>query len=205
VHSGFVSPSWDAPIDVPTHVNATPEGATIKGMFPAGIVAACELVGPRPKHAHARYLAFADYPLREYALLLVEAARVLHPRLPLRSGLRKIGRASQPTFERSMVGKVIFGAMHDVPTALDALVKAYGVAMPSAAVEVREVAEGRALVHLGGVTTFLDSHHVGVFEGIVRSVGLRAEISVKLSSISAGEFLLEWPAGERYENTSSIT
>jgi uncharacterized protein (TIGR02265 family) len=197
LRTGFAAPSWDAPIDVTAHVNATPTGATIKGMFPAGIVEACEAVGGRPKHAHARYLAFADYPMREYALLLVEAARLLHPRLPLRSGLRKIGRASQPTFARSMLGRVILGAMHDARSALDAIVKAYGVAMPSASLEVREVSEGRALVRLEGVTTFLDSHHVGVFEGVVRSAGLRAEISVKLSSLSDGELLLEWPVGER--------
>jgi uncharacterized protein (TIGR02265 family) len=193
----FAPPSWDAPIDVAAHVNATPVGATIKGMFPSGVVEACEAVGGRPKHAGARYLAFADYSMRDYLLLLVEAARVLHPRLPLRSGLRKIGRASQPTFERSMVGRVIFGTMHDVPSALDAIVRAYGVAMPTATVEVREVDDAHALVSLAGVTSFLDSHHVGVIEGIARAVGVRVEISVKLSSIASGELLVEWPAGGR--------
>lgn len=204
-YDDFAPPSWDAPIDVAAHVNATPAGATIKGMFPTAIVEACAAAGTHPKHAIPRYLAFADYSMRDYLPLLVEAARILHPRLTPRSGLRKIGRASQPAFERSMVGKVILGTLHDVPSAFEAIVKAYRVATPTATVEVCSVAEGRAVIHLGGMTTFLDSHHVGLIEGVMRGAGVRAEVSVRLASLASCDFLVEWTAADRYEKVSSIT
>ena len=196
-YDDFTSPSWDAPVDLAAHVDATPAGATIKGMFPAAVVEACETAGSRPKHAIPRYLPFGDYPMREYAALLVEAARILFPRLTLRNGLRKIGRASLPTFQSSMVGKVILGTSHDVPTALEAIVKGYRVATPTVAIEIRLLEDRRAVIHVGGITTFLDSHHVGVFEGVARSGGARAEIAVKLSSIASCDFLIEWGETDR--------
>jgi len=203
-YDDFSPPSWEAPIDVAAHVNATPAAATIKGLFATAIVEACEAAGTHPKHAHARYLPFTDYPMRDYVPLLAEAARILHPRLTVRNGLRKIGRASQPTFERSVVGKVIFGTTHDVPSALEAIVKAYRVATPSATIEIRSIAERRAVLHIGGITTFLDSHHVGLLEGVTRAAGASVEITVNLSSIASCDFLVEWGAGDRYEKPSSI-
>jgi uncharacterized protein (TIGR02265 family) len=203
-YEGFTLPSWDAPVDVAAHVHATPAGATIKGLFATAIVEACEAAGTHPKHAYARYVPFTDYPMRDYIPLLAEAARILHPRLSVRIGLRKIGRASQPTFARSMVGKVIFGTIHDVPSAIEAIVKAYRVATPSSTVELRSLTEGRAVIHLGGMTTFLDSHHVGLLEGVTRAAGTQAQISVKPSSLSSCDFLVEWHGGDRYEKPSSI-
>jgi hypothetical protein len=55
------------------------------------------------------------------------------------------------------------------------------------------------------MTTFLDSHHVGLIEGVMRGAGVRAEVSVRLASLASCDFLVEWTAADRYEKVSSIT
>ncbi len=192
MRSDFVAPDWDAPLDVAVHIRAMPPNARIKGMYPAAIVDGARARGLSLPTARERYVAFHDVPMREYATLLVEAAGAFFPELTLRSALRKLGRASREVFAQSVVGRVVLSAASDLPGALTASAKAYVISLPPARAEVRELDERRAVFALANVYNFLDSHHVGVLEGIAHGCGVHVEAGVKLSSLFDGEIELRW-------------
>lgn len=188
----FVAINWDAPLDVSVYADAALPTATIKGMFPAGVLEACKARGKPLASARERYVAFQDYPVREWVLVLAEAAGVLFPRVSQRLALRKLGRGTHDAYVKSMVGKIMLGATNDFPSALVATAKSYVIVMPPSRVDVVSLESHRAVLRLTDVANFIDSHHVGVFEGIARASGVRVDVKVRLDSISSGEFLLTW-------------
>ena len=190
--SPFVAPDWDAPLDVAAYVGVTPPNARIKGMYATAVVEGAQARGITLPGARERYLAFQDVPLREYAALLVEAARAFYPNATLRTGLRKLGRASHDVFARSVVGRVVLSTASDLPGALVACAKGYAISMPPARAEVRELGDRRAVRELSNVYTFLDSHHVGVVEGIGHACGVHPDARVRLESPFDGEIELTW-------------
>ena len=190
--SDFVAPDWDAPLDVAAYVDVMPPNARIKGMYPTAIVDAARARAIALPTARERYLAFQDVPMREYATLLVEAARAFFPEATLRSGLRRLGRASHGVFAQSVVGRVVLSTVSDLPGALSACAKAYAISAPPSHAELLEIGDARAIFALANVYSFLDSHHVGVLEGIANSCGVRVATRLRLSSLFDGEIELTW-------------
>lgn len=190
--SDFVALDWDAPLDVAVYLRAMPPNARIKGMYATAIVDGARDRGLSLPPARERYVAFQDVPMREYATLLVEAAGAFFPELTLRSALRKLGRSSRDVFAQSVVGRVVLSAASDLPGALAASAKAYAISLPPARAEVRNLDQHRAVFALANVYNFLDSHHVGVLEGIAHACGVHVEARVKLASLFDGEIELTW-------------
>src|SRR5262249_11745703 len=106
-HPGFTLPSLRAPLDAAAHIAAAPEWGSVKGLFFQDLVNVASAHGT--VKSRQRYLPFLDYPLREYMDLLVACAGIVHPREPLRSGLRRLGRLAYPTFSKTLIGRAIFG------------------------------------------------------------------------------------------------
>jgi uncharacterized protein (TIGR02265 family) len=173
-------------------VDSTPKGARIKGMFPAAVCDGARARGVPLPSARERYLPFADVPVTEFAMMLVEAAQGFFPNLPLRSGLRELGRSAYPVLIQSMVGKVVLSTAADMPSAISAGVKAYAVALPQSNVEIVELSKQRAVITLRHVYYFLDSHHVGCFEGLARPLGLRLTTRVRMRTKFDGDFEFSW-------------
>jgi uncharacterized protein (TIGR02265 family) len=190
--SAFVAPDWDAPLDAAAYIEASPPGASIKGMFATAVAEGARTRRITLPSARARYLAFQDVPLREYMTLLVEAARAFFPQATLRQSLRKLGRSSRDIFAQSIVGRVVLSTAEDLPGALVACAKAYAISTPPARAEVREMTQSRAVVTFSDVYHFLDSHHVGVLEGIARGCGVRVDARVRLDSPYQGDIELTW-------------
>jgi uncharacterized protein (TIGR02265 family) len=188
----FITVDWDAPLDVSAYLGAVAPLATIKGLFPAGVIEACNLRGRTLPSARERYVAFQDYSVRDWVLILAEAAPILFPRVPLRLGLRKLGRGTYGAYVKSMVGKIMLGTTDDFSNALVATAKSYEMMMPTSRVEVTSQTSRSAILKLTGVANFLDSHHVGVFEGIGRAFNVRVDVKVRLDTISSGDFSLSW-------------
>jgi uncharacterized protein (TIGR02265 family) len=190
--SPFVSPDWAAPLDPATYIAAMPPNARVKAMYASAMVEGAQKRGLALPSARERYVPFQDIPLREFGALLVEAAQAYFPDATLRTGLRKLGRATHEVFVRSVVGRVIFSTANDLPGALAAATKAYAISMPPSRAELRELGERRAVLALENVYNFLDSHHVGVLEGVSHACGVRVNARVRLASPFDGEIELTW-------------
>jgi uncharacterized protein (TIGR02265 family) len=190
--SEFHAPLLDAPLDVEAAIDAIPSSATITGVFLTGIVIAATERGLRLPSAKESYLDFRQYPLREHARLLVDAARAYFPGDSLRLGLLRLGRGGPRTLLRSMVGRVVLGSVEGPLDALSAMAKSYALHTKPALVTVESLAPGRALVKMRNVYYFLDPHHVGVFEGVLRLAEVEGSVRIRSLGRFDADLLCEW-------------
>src|SRR4051812_34639258 len=102
----FIAPDFSAPLQLEERVRGPGSQATVRGMFIQGVVDQVKAATGRTP-GRSRYLAFSDYPGREWMELLVDCAALLHPRLPPREALRRMGRRTYPIFAESTVGRVL--------------------------------------------------------------------------------------------------
>jgi uncharacterized protein (TIGR02265 family) len=189
----FDEPRWHAPLDVEAALHAIPSSATISGVFISSVVELVKKRGHTLARAGESYTAFKPYRLREQAELLIDAARAVWPDEPLRQGLRHLGRGAPQAVVQSMIGRVVLGSAEGPLEIISAMAKSYALHTKPASLEVVSIAPGRAVVRARDVFTFLDSHHVGVFEGVLRYAEV-AEPRVRIHSWSDSEadLLCEW-------------
>lgn len=190
--SNFVDPPWAEPLDVPRVLRGIPESASIAGMFFLALQEGAErrqvsLSFPKP-----RYLPFGFYPVREFAPLLVEAAAKFYPQLTPRDGLRRIGTAGPVAFLSSTLGKVTLGASEGVHATVSAIAKTYGINTRPSRCEIQHAGPRSMTLRLDDVVYFLDSHHIGVFEGTLQYAGVDGRVKIAPRSETCAELLLEW-------------
>lgn len=188
----FVEPPWDEPLDAAHVLAEIPESATIAGMFFLALVEGAErrqvqLAMPRP-----RYVPFSFYPVREFAPLLVTAAGLFHPHSSLREGLRRIGTAGPLAFLGSTLGRVTLGVSEGVHASVSAIAKTYAINTRPSRCSVVHTEPRAMLLALDDVCYFLDSHHVGVFEGTLEHAGVQGRVLIRRRSTTAADLRLEW-------------
>jgi hypothetical protein len=188
----FHDPDLGAALDVAAELDAIPSSATISGIFLAGVVDAAKERGLRLPTARESYIDFRPYLLREHATLLVEAARAYFPDETLRRGLLRLGRGGPRTLLRTMVGRVVLGSVEGPLEALSGMAKSYALHTKPAQVEVEPLAPGRAIVRMRAVHYFLDPHHVGVFEAVLRLAEVEGTVRIRSLSRSDADLLCEW-------------
>jgi uncharacterized protein (TIGR02265 family) len=188
----FVEPPWSAPLDAHAVLRAVPESASIVGMFCDRVVNVAKLQGKPLPSAREKYTPYKFYPLREHAQLVLEACPRLYPSLSLRQALRKLGRAAPQALIGSTIGKVTLGAASGVEETLRAWAKTYPLHLRPGFAELAEVSKNHAIVRLTDVHFFLDSHHVGSFEGLFKFLELRATVKIHSFSPSAADLLCTW-------------
>jgi uncharacterized protein (TIGR02265 family) len=189
--SAFTEPPWSAPLDATRAIAAMPDEATIAGMFFLALLEGAERRQVQLAFPRARYLKFGFYPLREFARLLVEAAGQFYPDVSLRQGLRRIGKVGPAAFLSSTVGKVTLGAAEGVHAAVTAIAKTYSVNVRPSRCEVQSAAP-RSLVLRLEVPHFLDSHHVGVFEGALDYAGAQGDVRIHRHGERSAHLRLSW-------------
>lgn len=188
----FTPPPWEAPLDVDAAMRAVPSDATMTGMFLEGAAKLARDKGHALPSARDRYVPFQRYPLKEHCQLLVEAAAALYPRHPLREGLRRLGRGAPYVLMRSTVGRVVLGSVDGPVAIVEAMARSYMLHMRPSSLAV-EAAGPRALtIRLSDIYTFLDSHNVGVFEGVLEYAGVRGEVRVCSYTRTSADFFCEW-------------
>ncbi len=169
-----------------------PESATIAGMFFLALLENAERRQVALAFPRDRYLPFGFYPVREFARLLVEAAPRFHPGASLRQSLRQMGKAGPTALLSSTLGKVTLGAAEGVHAAVTAVAKTYSINVRPSRCEVRQVLPRSMILSLDDVPHFLDSHHVGVFEGCLEYAGVRGEVRIHRRGERAAELWLGW-------------
>jgi len=188
----FVEPPWDEPLDVERALTVIPPQAQIAGMFFLGMFEGAKRRGlslPEPK---VRYLAFKFYPIAEFAPLLLKAAELFYPTRSLREGLRAIGTAGPTIFAASMLGKVTIGSAVGVQGTVEAIARTYPINIRPSQCTVSEVKPRSCVVSLDSVPHFLDSHHVGVFEGTLQHAGVKGCVRIAKRGEISADLLLEW-------------
>lgn len=190
--SVFVDPPWGRPLDPMTVLNAVPASATIAGMFFLAAFEGAKRRGVILTPTRDRYLRFGFYPLGEFVPLLVEAAKKFHPDRSLREGLRAIGQVAPVAFSASVLGKVTLGAAEGVHAAVAAIAGTYAINVPGSRCDILETTERRVVLGLRDVHHFLDSHHVGVFEGTLQYAGVSGRVRIASQSHTAADLSLEW-------------
>lgn len=188
----FAVPDFSAPFDARAYHDACPPEATIKGMFVNDLLEHVAKGGGRAI-TDKRYVAFKDYPMREYLELAPRACEVAYPGVPPREALRRIGRSAYPTLASTMIGKVIFGVLgKDLEAVMKVAARGYAVAQSAGRADVIEVRPGRAMVKLTNIFTYVDAFQVGVFEGAILACDREGEVRVKVESIGTATMLATW-------------
>ncbi|MFW5924808.1 MAG: DUF2378 family protein [Myxococcota bacterium] len=118
-------------LDVEEKVASIPDSLQVKGMFFSRLrdrvgsgFAELEpqLVKP-PRRGH--YVAFIDYPQRDYMRVAAAAAQRMYPTVSLREALRRLARTDFEVFSGSRVGKVVLATVGDAHTALLTVPRVY--------------------------------------------------------------------------------
>lgn len=188
----FVEPPWEAPFDEEAELAAIPKEATISGMFLAPIAVEAKRRGIVLPSARERYVAFKFYPLVEHARLLLETCARFYPDLSRRQALRKLGRGAPQALVSSMLGRVVLASAEGVSAVVEAMAKAYPLNTRPGKVTLVESFASTCIVRLEEIHYFLDSHHVGAFEGALKFAGVRGRVRIAPRGRTAADFLLEW-------------
>jgi uncharacterized protein (TIGR02265 family) len=188
----WYDPPWGAAFDADRLMRLVPTHATMTGQFLAAVAAVAEDRGIRLLSARQRYTPFSAYPLREHCELLLETARKVFPELPLREGLRKLGRGAPHVLLQSVVGRVVFGSVDGPLEVLRAMATSYMLHMRPGKVEVLAVDATTAVVQASEIYNFLDSHNVGVFEGAMRHAGVRGDVRIHAYDRSTADLRCSW-------------
>ncbi len=191
----FAEPPWASPLDTEAELSGIPAEAAIAGMFFLGLSEGAKRRKIELSLPRARYLPFSFYPVAEFAPLLVQAARLFYPTQSFRQALRLIGQAGPSVLVGSMLGKVTLGSAEGVHAVTNAVASTYSINIRSSHCSVLESTPSSMRLSLEGVHYFLDSHHVGVFEGTLRFAGANngtVKIANRNRTRGSAELLLEW-------------
>jgi uncharacterized protein (TIGR02265 family) len=188
----FSPPDFTEPLDLAERLTQVPRGHSIKGMFLQSLVDQAKAAAGRTP-GRGRYLPFKDYTFTEWMELMVECAACAHPRVTAREGMRRLGQKAYPTFTESTLGKVVMSvAGIDLVSAFRLTPRIYGMSGKSGTVEITNLAEGRAVVHLRGMWDFPTAWHVGVFEGGIRAFGKTPLVKVRSFSKCDADIEARW-------------
>jgi uncharacterized protein (TIGR02265 family) len=193
----FVDPPWEAPLVAEEVLAQIPADAKISGMFFTYLIAAAKAQNFVLPSARDRYLSFNFYPVADLARIVLEAVPLLFPGRPLRHALRTLGRRSPDAFLSSTLGKVTLGSTEGVHAALAAITNAYELNLRPSKVSVLDSGPDWAVVRVDKVFYFLDSHHVGTFEGILKFTGVNGSVRIASRSASSADLLLTWDLGSK--------
>lgn len=185
-------PPWRSLLDIEGCLEAIPATATMTGMFLAATAKLGRDHGHEIPAARDRYVAFQPYPLREHCRILVEVARALFPRHSVREGLRRIGRGAPHVLMQSTVGRVVLGSAEGPTATMEAMAKSYMLHMHPSSLVVEPAGDRAVIVHLGDIYNFLDSHNVGVFEGVLHYAGVRGIVRLISKSAVSADFMCSW-------------
>jgi uncharacterized protein (TIGR02265 family) len=188
----FREPAWNAPVDVDRELECIPPTAMIRGMFIMPVAQEAKRIRAATTSLRDRYVPFQFYPLREHARLLVDTCTAAFPKLPLRQSLRKLGRGAPTAFLASRLGRVVMQPEQGLMEAVNGLAKGYELSLNPGRATVTETAGRSVDVTLEDIHYFIDSHHVGAFEGAMKFAGVQGRVRVHRISAAQAVLRLTW-------------
>lgn len=163
-------------------IEQTPADAKVKGMFIESFMNS--LTRERiPRPSTKRFVAFSDYCLRDWMLMMLESTELLYPRLQPQVGLRRVGQLAYPTLVNSTVGKIIFSlAGRSWKDALSLSSRAYAVSLTPGSANLVHVGDHDAILELRDVWNFADCYQVGVMEGAMEAFNIEGTVEARRCS-----------------------
>ncbi|MET0390553.1 MAG: DUF2378 family protein [Polyangiales bacterium] len=187
----FVEPDWSQSVDFAARLAAIPAHAVVRGMFLQLLIDSMgreykEKLEPR------RYVAFKNYPMREYVELLARATQVVRTESAAMC-VRRLGRGVYPAYEHTITGTAIFAmAGRDFGRVIEAAPTAYKVGLAPAIIRVRRLEARHAEVELREVYNLPDLHQVGIWEGAMAVCGVSGQIKTHVVDYGAVDFDVTW-------------
>ncbi len=174
-------------------IDATPNHATVKGMYVESFLVSMEKQGI-PRSTDRKFVSFKDYPLREFQHLLLHATTALYPAASPRAGLRLLGRMAYPTLSESTVGRILFAiAGRDWKAALPLSRRAYEISLKPGRAELQNVTDNSATMCLRDVWNFADTYQVGVYEGAMECYLVNGTVTLeRRSRLCDVDLHMEW-------------
>jgi uncharacterized protein (TIGR02265 family) len=188
----FHDPPWGAPLDAAAVLADISDQAAIAAMYFLALSEGAKRRGVSVPGFRERYLPFSFYPVTEFAPLLVLAAERFYPERSLRQGLRAIGKMGPSVFLESTLGKVTLGSTEGALAAIEAIAKTYSINSRPAQCTLRDVSDKSCVVGMSQVEYFLDSHHIGVFEGTLEYARVAGRVRIASRDAKSADLLLEW-------------
>lgn len=186
----FHEPDFRAPLDAAAQIAEVPPQHTTKGMFFEQLARAARQYGLA---ADARYVAFRDYPLRDFMRLTVDYGSARFPGLPAREALRRVGWDAFSTLMSSVAGRVIFAfAGREVRSALRLAPDAYKHSLSHCSVRSRLNGTRQAVLEYRDVWNFPDCYQVGAIEGGCRAFGANPTVRVCARGRASVDLLIRW-------------
>ena len=160
------------PISLEAGLATIPVETTVKGMFfrrhVEGLGSDYETVSATldVPVKDGKYVAFRDYPQRDYARMIAATARKRFPLLPGREALRQLAREDFKVFAESMIGKVIMTVAGDARGSLMHVPDAYRAIVPGANVHAVDLNPHTVRITFEPLMGFLE-YTLGQLEGVV--------------------------------------
>lgn len=186
-------------LDVEERLVGCPRTHTVKGMFFARLVEQAIRAGVRPTSLpldvpvdDARYVAFRDYPIRDYMRWAAALARKAHPRAAMSEGLRRVAIQDFARFIDSGLGKVMVAFLTDARAVMARSGQLYGMVLKGPTVE-SEPSDDGIVIRYRDYHGPVECYPLGTLEGGCRHFGARYEIRVEVLSPTAADYHVRLP------------
>lgn len=180
--------------DVEQRMAECPREHSVKGMFFARFVEVATRLGVKPESLPldmpvdgGRYVAFRDYPIRDYMRWAAAAAGKAHPRVSVAEGLRRIAREDFSRFVDSALGKVMVAFLSDARAVMLRSGQIYGMVTKGPRVE-SEAAGDEILVRYRDYHGPLECYPAGTLEGACQHFGARYEIQIDVLGPTSADY-----------------
>jgi uncharacterized protein (TIGR02265 family) len=195
----FHVPNFAGELDPAPYLALVPDDERCKGVFFHGVIDATKKLAPTRVDAlfsgmqERRFLPFREYRLREHMLMTMNAVHILHPRIPTREAMRRLGWLAFQSLSDSMVGRVVFGVLgRDPERVLSMGPRAVSVSLRKGRLTAHRLGRSHFRLVFEQIYGYLDTYYVGVVEGALRAHGVLPKLTIRLSSLVDGEMDVDW-------------
>ena len=189
----WTEPPWASALDETACIRAIPTRRDDDGHVPRERRRSrARARASKCRAARPRYVAFQPYPLKEHCQILLEVARAVYPNATIREALRKLGRGAPHVLLQSTLGRVVLGSVEGPIATIEAMARSYALHMRPANLAVERAGASGAIIRMSEIHNFLDSHNVGVFEGVMKLAKVDGTLRMRAYSRTAADFSCEW-------------
>lgn len=180
--------------DVEARMADCPVDHTVKGMFFARFVEMATRAGVKAETLpldkpveHGRYVAFRDYPIRDYMRWAAAAAAKVHPRVAVSEGLRRVASDDFTHYLESGLGKVMVAFFSDARSVMLRSGQVYSLVTNGPRIDSEAVGD-EIVVRYRDYHGPIECYPVGTLEGACGHFGARCEITIDVLSPSSADY-----------------